>query len=150
MTGKDEYIDHKLNNKATGIYAAFYSLGEILSPNIGSTFYVHIGYRHTCDVLAISALIYALAYFWINVGINIFEKERIHREKLAQLTAPFIGKEHEFEEIKRKRSRLDSIASNFAHPHRGANLHKIHFEKNKVVFRTMEHSTRTSRFNSRP
>lgn len=79
VTGENEYIDHKLNDKASGIYTTFYSLGEILAPNVGSILYSYIGYRRTCEVLALTALIYALVYFILNVGLNVFEKERKHK-----------------------------------------------------------------------
>lgn len=69
-----------LNDKASGLYSTFYSLGEILAPNIGSILYTKVGYRTTCDILAFTALIYAVVYFFLNVGINIFEKERLHRK----------------------------------------------------------------------
>lgn len=72
-----------LNDKASGIYCSFFSLGEIMAPNVGSILYTHIGYRSTCDLLAISALVYALVYFFLNVGFNVFENDRKHKKLLA-------------------------------------------------------------------
>ena len=63
----------------SGLYCSIYSLGEILAPNIGSILYSKFGYRMTCDILALTALFYSLVYFRINVGLKVFEKERIHR-----------------------------------------------------------------------
>ena len=80
VIGKNEEVDHQLNDKTAGIYATFYSLGAIMSPNVGSILYMSVGYRATCDILAMVALAYALCYFCVNVGFNVFEKERKHKE----------------------------------------------------------------------
>lgn len=74
-----------MNDKTSGLYCSIYSLGEILSPNIGSILYSYVGYRKTCDILALTALIYALVFFAVNVGLNIFETERKQKEQLKIL-----------------------------------------------------------------
>ena len=95
--GENELIDHKLNDKASGIYCTFFSLGEILAPNLGSILYKQIGYRKMCDLMALTALLYASVYFALNVGFNIFEKERRHREKLEMLKKGLFKFEYDIE-----------------------------------------------------
>ena len=50
-----------------------------MAPNVGSILYSYVGYRMTCDILAMTALLYALAYYITNVGLSVLENERKHR-----------------------------------------------------------------------
>ena len=60
-----------------------------MSPNIGSYLYSQIGYRITCDILALTSLLYALVFFVLNVGLKVFEKERKHKKDLWTLEKTF-------------------------------------------------------------
>ena len=76
IEGIDERLDEELNDKASGIYATFYSIGMILAPLIGGPLYDSIDYRGTCDFLAVSCAIYAVFYFVFNVGCHVFDSEK--------------------------------------------------------------------------
>ena len=56
-----------------------------MAPNIGSILYSYVGYRVTCDILALTALLYASAYFITNVGLNVLQDERKHKVALKLL-----------------------------------------------------------------
>ena len=56
-----------------------------MAPNVGSILYSYVGYRVTCDILALTALLYALAYFITNVGLSVLANERKHKEALRLL-----------------------------------------------------------------
>ena len=60
-----------------------------MAPNIGSYLYSQIGYRITCDILALTSLLYALVFFVLNVGLKVFEKERKHKKDLWTLEKTF-------------------------------------------------------------
>jgi hypothetical protein len=74
-----------LNDKASGIYCTFYSIGEILAPNIGSLIYDSSDFPTTCEIMALMALIYSVAYFTFNVGFNVFKKQKEHELRMSSL-----------------------------------------------------------------
>jgi MFS family permease len=62
---KAENIDptsETLNDKASGIYNGFYSLGSISAPIIGGALTDSIGYRSANDIMAFFALAFFLIY----------------------------------------------------------------------------------------
>ena len=75
--GLDERLDGQLNDKASGIYATFYSIGMILAPIIGGPLFDAINYRGTCDFLGLCFILYTAFYFVFNVGISVFKQDKI-------------------------------------------------------------------------
>ena len=59
--------DPVLNDKASGIYNAFYFLGAIIAPPLGGLLNDYIDFRKTNDVMAIFSFIFTISYFIFNV-----------------------------------------------------------------------------------
>jgi MFS family permease len=58
-----------LNDKASGIYNAFYCLGAIIAPILGGILNDHIGYRLTNDVMAFVCMGFAVIYILSNTRL---------------------------------------------------------------------------------
>ena len=54
--------DPTLNDKASGIYNAFYFLGAILAPILGGLMNDQVGYRETNDIMLLVAVLFSVAY----------------------------------------------------------------------------------------
>lgn len=72
--GENERMDMIIADKAAGLYGAFYSVGMILSPIIGSLAYEFFegyndkrAFNKTCDLWAIGSLAFTLLYLCWNV-----------------------------------------------------------------------------------
>jgi MFS family permease len=68
--GLEEETD-ELCDKVSGIYGTFYSFGSVLAPIIGGALGDEIGYRRTCDVVAIATLIFCIFFFVFNAKEEI-------------------------------------------------------------------------------
>ena len=55
-----------LNDKAAGIYNAFYAIGCIIAPILGGILYDSIGYRYANDVIALLGFVFLIAYLVFN------------------------------------------------------------------------------------
>lgn len=51
-----------LNDKCTGLFNTFFGIGSILAPTCGGLITGAYGFRATCDVMAISAFVFAFIY----------------------------------------------------------------------------------------
>ncbi len=81
--GRDEYIDGVINDKASGLYGTFLSIGLIAGPLSGSFVHTYKNFNSTCDVFAIAGLIYASIYLIFNVLIDI-NKDAEEQDKLEE------------------------------------------------------------------
>jgi MFS family permease len=77
VEGEDENLDAILADKASGLYFAFFSLGTITAPPMGSVVYsiVNKDWAYTCDVFGIAAAIFTVIYLVFNLLPDI-KKER--------------------------------------------------------------------------
>lgn len=75
----------QISDKASGLYGTFYSVGQIISPLLGSALYDTIGFRGTCDLMALSCAFYTSIFFIFNVGFGIFGDEKKFKEELELL-----------------------------------------------------------------
>ena len=77
VEGEDENLDAILADKASGLYFAFFSLGTITAPPMGSVVYsiVKEDWAYTCDVFGIAAAIFTVVYLVFNLLPDI-KKER--------------------------------------------------------------------------
>eukprot|EP00347_Sterkiella_histriomuscorum_P003211 403365165 len=89
VEGENEYQDQILNDIASGLYSTFYSIGQILAPTLGGALYDYIGYRRTCDVMAIMCIIFSGIFFYFNVGFKIFAEELKIHTKMQSIKAKF-------------------------------------------------------------
>lgn len=71
-----------VNDKASGLFGTFYSVGQVMAPLIGAALYDNIGYRSTCDFLALTCVLYSVVYFSFNVGFKILEKSKKIKEEM--------------------------------------------------------------------
>jgi MFS family permease len=65
--------DELLNDKASGIYSAFYSLGAVIAPIIGGIINDHLDFRLTNDIMAILCFVFLLIYGIFNVSKSDFK-----------------------------------------------------------------------------
>ncbi len=56
-----------------------------MAPLIGGALYDNIGYRSTCDFLAMTCVAYAVIYFAFNVGFKIVDKTNKMKEEMEAL-----------------------------------------------------------------
>ena len=77
VEGEDENLDAVIADKASGLYFAFFSLGTITAPPIGSVVYglLNKDWAYTCDVFGIFGGIYSIIYLVFNLLPDI-KKEK--------------------------------------------------------------------------
>ena len=56
-----------LNDKASGLFNFSYAIGCLVAPILGGAFNELWGFRTTCDVMAMSSLVFGGIYFFINL-----------------------------------------------------------------------------------
>jgi MFS family permease len=56
-----------LNDKASAIFNSAYSLGGIIGPLVGGLLETFLGFRTTCDIMALVAVSFAFIYFFLNI-----------------------------------------------------------------------------------
>ena len=83
VEGEDENLDAVLADKASGLYFAFFSLGTITAPPMGSVVYslVNEDWAYTCDVFGIGGAIFTVIYLVFNLLPDI-KKERESQKKM--------------------------------------------------------------------
>ena len=59
--------NNELNDKASSMFNISYALGCLIAPILGGVLNDHIKFRSTCDVMAVSAGIFSILYFFLNV-----------------------------------------------------------------------------------
>jgi MFS family permease len=91
-----------LNDKAAGIYSAFFSLGAIIAPIIGGILDDHVGYRSTNDIMAIISLVFFFIYLVTNTKP---EDYKILPKKIEK-------EDKESSSIKQTESQIDSLEKN--------------------------------------
>ena len=57
----------ELNDKASGMFNMSYGIGCLVGPILGGFFNDMWGFRSTCDIMAGSAFVMSIVYFWVNV-----------------------------------------------------------------------------------
>lgn len=68
--------NHLLNDKASGIYNAFYAVGAIFAPITGGFLKDRIGYRETNDTIACLSAFFALIYILFNTRPSDYRCKR--------------------------------------------------------------------------
>lgn len=65
---KDEKAMAIISDRASALYVTFFNIGMIVSPIIGSIIYeINKSFNSTCDVFALSSLVYTVLYFVVNI-----------------------------------------------------------------------------------
>ena len=60
----------ELCDKVSGIYGTFYSIGSVVAPILGGALGDSIGYRSTCDVVALATFIFCIFFAFFNLGLK--------------------------------------------------------------------------------
>jgi MFS family permease len=68
--------NHRLNDKASGIFNTSYATGCIVAPILGGVLNDSVGFRKTCDILGFGSLSFAAIYFLANILPGFFEKKK--------------------------------------------------------------------------
>ena len=71
----------KLNDLASGVFNASYSIGCLIAPILGGLFNDLYGFQYTCDIMAFASLIYAGIYFIFNVVPYIITHYALKKDK---------------------------------------------------------------------
>ena len=64
----------KLNDKVSSIFNTFFALGCLIARILGGSLDQAFGFRTTCDIMAISAGVYAIIFFFLRVLPYILNK----------------------------------------------------------------------------
>lgn len=65
--GNDDEIEEVLNDKASSVFQSAQAVGCIVGPVMGGILNDHFEFQYTCDIMAITCLIYSVIYFVINI-----------------------------------------------------------------------------------
>jgi hypothetical protein len=82
-----------LNDKASAMFNAAYATGCILGPIIGGCLSDEMGFRRTCDVMALCSCGFAVIYFFGGILPHFFIKKKtpVAQEEIAQENASVEG-----------------------------------------------------------
>lgn len=56
-----------LNDMASGLFNASYAIGCLIAPILGGALNDRYGFRKTCDMMALGAVVFMVLYFLVNV-----------------------------------------------------------------------------------
>lgn len=72
-----------LNDKASGLFNFAYGFGNFLAPLIGAALYAKIGFRSTCDYMALISLGLFVFHFFVAVlpGLLFTRKQKKQKER---------------------------------------------------------------------
>jgi len=60
---------------AAGILQAFVALGQCLGPLYGAFAFERIGFRYTCDILAVTSIVFSIVYFIVGDGLGAIKSK---------------------------------------------------------------------------
>lgn len=66
----------ELNDKAAGLFNTSYAIGCIIAPILGGYLNEIYGFKITCDIMAVSSLIFGVAYLIFRVILPCFLKKK--------------------------------------------------------------------------
>ena len=70
-----------LNDMASSMFNASYAIGCLIAPILGGVFNDAYGFRRTCDIMAMTAAIFMVLYFGVNVlPFLIAERKRANKK----------------------------------------------------------------------
>ena len=70
-----------VNDLSSGVFNAFLGLGQVFAPMYGSTVKDLLGFRLTCDIVALICFVFGLFYFLIGGGIEAFRNTAANIKK---------------------------------------------------------------------
>ncbi len=73
-----------LNNKASGIFNAFYSFGAIIAPIIGGMLSDSIGYRSTNDAAAFLSITFLFFYAFTNTKLSDYKWKKVPKSVVKE------------------------------------------------------------------
>ena len=65
--------EREVNNLSSGIYNSFLGFGQVIAPTYGALTSEAVGFRMTCDIVAILCIFFAIIYFISAEGWNAFK-----------------------------------------------------------------------------
>ena len=76
VNSDDEVTLAKIADLASGLFGSFRALGCFLAPIIGGLLSQKFGFQSTCDIMALSSIIFGLIYLGVNTVPYVIEKRR--------------------------------------------------------------------------
>ena len=64
--------ERDVNDISSGLYNAFLGFGQVIAPAYGSFVTEAVGFRMTCDIVAIICFVFALVYVIVAGGVSAF------------------------------------------------------------------------------
>lgn len=64
--------ERMVNDLSSGIFNSFLGIGQVIAPAYGSFLTEAVGFRMTCDIVAIILFVFAILYFAIAGGAEAF------------------------------------------------------------------------------
>lgn len=77
----DKSIKRRVNNLSSGIFNGMLGVGQVLAPAYGSFMEGSLGFRWTCDIVAIITLVYGCLYLVIGNGCQAFKESKCSKNK---------------------------------------------------------------------
>jgi MFS family permease len=71
----DEVTLEKISDLATGLFGSFIAFGNFFAPIIGGLLSDNLRFQSTCDIMALSSLLFGLIYLGVNTVPFIIEKK---------------------------------------------------------------------------
>jgi MFS family permease len=76
VNSDDEVSIGKISDLASGLFGCFNAFGNFCAPIIGGFISEKVGFRSTCDIIALSSIIYGLIYLGVNTVPYIIERRK--------------------------------------------------------------------------
>jgi MFS family permease len=68
--------NEELNDKAASMFNLANAVGCIIGPIMGGFFNDLFGFRSTCDIMALFAFLYSIAFFFVNILPELKERRK--------------------------------------------------------------------------
>jgi len=81
MPKYDKSVKRRVNNLSSGIFNGMLGFGQIVAPAYGSFISGKLGFRWTCDIVAIVTMIFGFLYLIIGNGCQAFKKSSCSNQK---------------------------------------------------------------------
>jgi MFS family permease len=71
-----ESAEVQINDLSSGIFNMFLGIGQVAGPLFGSIVSKQVGFRLTCDLVALICLLFSIAYYIVTDGAHAMRKSR--------------------------------------------------------------------------
>ena len=76
--------NNAVNDKASAVFNAAYATGCIVGPIVGGYLNDAVGFRNTCDIMAIASCSFATIFFFVNILPGLCSKSKKQKQVQEQ------------------------------------------------------------------